>query len=189
MVAFHGWAGYPWTSTAGAALRVALPGTVPRNDGSRRESRRVRGLRPPCCRPVPPLPMAPSRVRSGAAHLFDDPRAALPHGRHSTAASGRQTAHSVAPSGAEVGIRTVVVKCCATRRRRVAGASRTRWRRVRYRAPQARRPCPTHPSGDTSRKTMTTNRDHESTISMDAAFGGTCQSVSKSPCNRHPVAW
>ena len=95
------------------------------------------------------LPMVPSRVRSGAAHLFDDPRAALPHGRHSTAASGRQTAHSVSPSGAEVGIRTVVVKCCATRWRRVARASRTRWRRVRGQAPQARRPCPTRPSGGT----------------------------------------
>lgn len=94
-------------------------------------------------------PMTPSRVPSGVAHLFDDPRAALPHGRHSTAASGRQTAHSVAPSGAKVGIRTVVVKCCATQRRRVARASRTRCRRVRDRAPQARRPCPTHPSGDT----------------------------------------
>lgn len=94
-------------------------------------------------------PMAPSRVRSGAAHLFDDPRAALPHGRHSTAASGRQTAHSVAPSGAEVGICTVVVKCCATRWRRVARASRTRWRRVRDRAPQARCPCPTRPSRGT----------------------------------------
>ena len=95
------------------------------------------------------LPMVPSRVPSGAAHLFDDPRAALTHGRHSTAASGRQTAHSVAPSGAEVGICTVVVKCCATRWRRVARASRTRCRRVRGRAPQARRPCPTRPSGGT----------------------------------------
>ena len=90
------------------------------------------------------LPMVPSRVPSGAAHLFDDPRAALTHGRHSTAASGRQTAHSVAPSDAEIGICTVVVKCCATRWRRVARASRTRCRRMRDRAP-----CLTRPSGGT----------------------------------------